>query len=130
MSDDATPPPLHELETEIMDVAWSREETTVRDVLDELNARSERVRAYTTVMTVMTRLCDKGLLERRRRGKTDVYHAALDREEYDERRSAGQVAELLDTYGDRALVHFARSLQKLDPDRRERLRRLARRTKD
>lgn len=110
-----------------MDVVWAGDETTVRAVLDHLNARSERLRAYTTVMTVMSRLCEKGLLERRRSGKTDVYRASLNRDEYDERRSAGQVAELLDTYGDRALVHFARSLQKLDPDRRERLRRLARR---
>src|SRR3954453_10597169 len=77
------PPALHELETEIMDAVWAGgEETTVRRVMDELNARSSPDRAYTTYMTVMARLDDKGLLRRRREGKTDVYRPVMSREDY------------------------------------------------
>ena len=60
------PPPLHELETEIMEEMWGRAEATVRDVQMALNARGEKTRAYTTLLTVMTRLDGKGLLTRRR----------------------------------------------------------------
>ena len=119
------PPPLHELEAEIMDEVWARDAATVRDVLDALNARSPTPRAYTTVMTVMQRLDGKGLLERERDGRRDVYVAALSRDEYAQARAGAQVGALVDEYGDVALAHFARHMSQLDPERREQIRRLA-----
>ena len=119
------PPPLHELEAEIMDEVWARDACTVRDVLDALNARSPTSRAYTTVMTVMQRLDGKGLLERERDGRRDVYVAALSRDEYAQARAGAQVGALVDEYGDVALAHFARHMSQLDPKRREQIRRLA-----
>jgi len=65
----SAPPPLHELESEIMEEMWARGEATVRDVQQALNARGGKVRAYTTVLTVMTRLDGKGLLVRRRNNR-------------------------------------------------------------
>jgi predicted transcriptional regulator len=122
----SVPPALHELESEIMDEVWRRGETSVRDVLDALNARSDTQRAYTTVMTVMHRLDHKGLLRRERRGRTDVFVAAIDREEYARERAGEEVGAIVDAYGDVALAHFARQISKLDPKRREQIRRLAR----
>ena len=119
------PPPLHELEAEIMDEVWARGACTVRDVLDALNSRSPTPRAYTTVMTVMQRLDGKGLLERERDGRRDVYVAALSRDEYAQARAGAQVGALVDEYGDVALAHFARHMSQLDPMRREQIRRLA-----
>lgn len=105
---------------------WSAPDaTTVRCVLEALNARDPRQRAYTTVMTVMTRLVEKGMLGRERSGRVDRYRARMTREEWEEGRAALGVAELVESYGDRALVHFARRLERLDPERREALRRLA-----
>lgn len=127
--DAPAPPPLHELESEVMDEVWDRGETTVRAVLEALNARADKTRAYTTIMTIMSRLDRKGLLDRRREGKTDVYVPALSREEYQEARARTEVGTLVDEYGDLALVHFARQMAKLDPARREKLRRLARRAR-
>jgi predicted transcriptional regulator len=123
----STPPVLHELESEVMDEVWRQGETTVRAVLDAVNARASKRRAYTTIMTIMSRLDRKGLLTRRREGKADIYSPALSREDYHEARARAQVGALVDEYGDVALVHFARQMAKLDPDRREKLRRLARR---
>jgi predicted transcriptional regulator len=119
------PPPLHELEAEIMDEVWARDACTVRDVLDALNARSPTPRAYTTVMTVMQRLDGKGLLRRERDGRRDVYVAVLSRDEYAQARAGAQVGALVDEYGDVALAHFARHMSQLDPKRREQIRRLA-----
>lgn len=121
----SAPPPLHELEAEIMDEVWARGACTVRDVLDALNARAPTPRAYTTVMTVMHRLDGKGVLRRARVGRADVFVAALSRDEYAQARAGAQVGELVDQYGDVALAHFARHMSQLDPKRREQIRRLA-----
>jgi predicted transcriptional regulator len=107
-----------------MDEAWRRDEVIVRDVLEALNA-GRKQRAYTTIMTIMSRLHRKGLLDRQRRGKTDVYRPVMSREEYLDARAKREVDELVSDYGDLALAHFARQLQTLDPKRREQLRRLA-----
>jgi predicted transcriptional regulator len=109
-----------------MEELWRRGRATVREVMDGLNAHAERPRAYTTYMTVMARLDGKGLLRRRRTGKTDVYRPALDRETYRRRRAQAEVDDLLGAYGDVALAQFMERVDALDPERAEELRRLAR----
>ena len=121
----SAPPALHELETEVMDEIWRLERATVREVMEAVNARSRKPRAYTTYMTIMARLDTKGLLERERQGKTDVYWPRLDRDTYLEQRAQAEVQQLVDDYGDHALVNFARAMQTLDPARVRALRRLA-----
>lgn len=121
------PPALHELEVEVMELVWARGQSSVRETLDELNRRGEKQRAYTTVMTTMARLDAKGLLSRRRVGKGDIYSPVMSREEYLEARAQAEVGALVSEFGDVALVHFARQMDRLDPKRREELRRLARR---
>lgn len=121
------PPPLHELEAEVMDVVWRRDASTVNDVMDALNGSSKPPRAYTTYMTVMRRLHAKGLLDRRRQGRYDVYTPQLTREQYHEARAQADVAQLVSHYGETVLVHFARALDAIDGDRQRSLRRLARR---
>ncbi len=108
-----------------MELMWELGECNVRSVLDELNQRSDKERKYTTVMTTMARLDKKGLLVRRREGKTDIYKPTMTREEYFEARAAAEVGALVENYGEAALVHFARQMNQLDPKRREQLRRLA-----
>jgi predicted transcriptional regulator len=119
------PPPLHELEAEIMEEVWQQDETTVKRVMEALNRNARPPRAYTTYMTVMRRLNDKGLLDRRRTGRQDTYFARLTREQYRDLRAGAQVQGLVDQFGDVALAHFAKSLETLDPARRRQLRRLA-----
>lgn len=120
------PPALHELELELMEIIWELGECNVRDVLEQLNMRSDKQRKYTTVMTTMVRLDNKGLLIRRRDRRTDIYTAAITREEYLQARAATEVGALVDNYGEMALLNFARQMDKLDPERLEQLRRLAR----
>ncbi|HWE33672.1 MAG TPA: BlaI/MecI/CopY family transcriptional regulator [Solirubrobacteraceae bacterium] len=119
-------PPLHELESEVMDALWEGGESSVREVMATLNARPGRERAYTTYMTIMARLHKKGVLTRRRVGKSDIYAPALTREEYASERAAAEVDGLVEQFGDVALSHFARQMASLDPARRRELERLAR----
>ena len=110
-----------------MEEVWRQDTpTTVRVVMDALNRRADKQRAYTTIMTIMRRLDAKQLLSREREGKTDIYAARMSREEYLAARARAEVGALVDEYGDAALVHFARHIQGLDPKRRDQLRRLAR----
>jgi predicted transcriptional regulator len=120
-----TPPALHELEAEIMEEVWRQGETTVKLVMEALNRKTKPPRAYTTYMTVMRRLNDKGLLDRTRSGRHDTYAPRLSRDEYQQRRASAEVRELVDEFGEVALAHFAKSLSTLDPARRRQLRRLA-----
>lgn len=120
------PPPLHELESEVMEEMWQRDEAAVRDVMDALNTRTDKPRAYTTYMTIMGRLYTKGLLTRTRAGKTDIYRPVYSREQYADLRAGAEVASLVDEFGEVALSHFARQMADLDPDRRRALQRLAR----
>jgi predicted transcriptional regulator len=119
------PPALHALENEVMEEIWGRGEATVRDVQEALNARADKTRAYTTLLTVMTRLDAKGMLVRRRAGRLDVYAPAIARDDYLRARAESQVAALVEDYGDLALAHFARHIGRLDAERLETLRRLA-----
>jgi predicted transcriptional regulator len=125
---DSPPPPLHELEAEVMAGVWDFDhgDVTVREIMDVLNRHAKSPRAYTTYMTIMRRLDDKGLLTRRREGKTDFYRAVHSRDEYADLRARAGVDELVEQYGEVALAHFARQMGELDPERRRQLQRLAR----
>ncbi|HAY80647.1 MAG TPA: transcriptional regulator [Planctomycetaceae bacterium] len=65
-------------ELEILKVLWERGPSTVRDVLDVLNRR--RPRAYTSVMSLMNIMAEKGLVTRTPRGRAFAYTAKRPRE--------------------------------------------------
>jgi predicted transcriptional regulator len=110
-----------------MEEVWRQETATVRDVMNAVNERASKARAYTTVMTIMDRLHRKGLLDRRQeRNNTYIYTPRLSRDEYADVRAQAEVDALVREWGDVALVHFAKQMGTLDPKRREQLRRLAR----
>jgi predicted transcriptional regulator len=114
---------LGPLEAVVMERLWKRERATVRDIVDDLGRTREL--AYTTVMTIMTRLHAKGLLGRVRDGKTYVYKPALSRAEHRARLSRDLVRGLVNEFGDVALAQFAAELDDVDPAHRAALRRLA-----
>ena len=106
------------LESEVMDAVWrAARPVTVREVIDDLNGRRSEPLAYTTVMTVMSRLAGKDALSRRKAGRGYVYEAnAPD--------AAGiAVKDVLRAYGDVAVAHFVDEAR-ADPSLRRRLQRL------
>lgn len=109
---------LGPLEAEVMRIVWEAgEPTTVRQLLDRLNTGREPKLAYTTAMTVMSRLVDKGALTRRRQGRGYVYEAAVSD-------TAGiAVRQVVREFGDEAVAHFIEEAR-ADPETLRRLRRL------
>ncbi len=66
--------PLGETEMEVLHHVWDMGEATVKDVKKRILENREV--AYTTVMTVMKNLADKGYLKYRKDGVTYVYSPA------------------------------------------------------
>lgn len=89
------------LESAVLEVLWrASEPVTVRRVLEELNRDREQPLAYTTVMTVLSRLAERGAVARTKVGRGYAYRPVA-------RDEAGlAVRRLLDDYGDAALVSF------------------------
>lgn len=98
---------LGELEAAIMEVLWSEPHAlTVREV----HARLPGKRAYTTVMTVMSNLAEKGLLTVDRSGVAHRYTPTVTRETYTSDSVGKIIDELLSDFGDPAIAHFAKAL--------------------
>ncbi len=112
-----------ELERRVLEALWSREDgMTPREVHDVVGA--ERDLAYTTVMTILVRLWQKGLATRTREGRAFRYVAVTSREEL----TADRMRQLLDAASDSnaALTHF---VEGLDTKGRAQLRKLLGRPK-
>jgi predicted transcriptional regulator len=116
---------LGDLESEVMEVVWAQGRASVRLVLEALNARRPTPVAYTTVLTVMQRLAEKGILDRHRAGNTDHYAARQSRDAFFAESSGRIVRALVEDFGDIAIAQFLAEIDRLDPERLQRLRALA-----
>jgi predicted transcriptional regulator len=108
------------LEAMVMDALWDRRGWLTPGEVHEVLA-PHRSLAYTTVMTILVRLWQKGRLERQRDGRAYAYRALQSREEH----AAARMQELLTKVGDRptTLAYF---LDALPPKDRAQLRRMLR----
>jgi BlaI family transcriptional regulator, penicillinase repressor len=66
---------LAPFELDCMNALWPLGEATVKQVRESLMAR--RPRAYTTIMTILDRLAQKGIVSRRKVGRAYLYRASL-----------------------------------------------------
>lgn len=97
----------------------------VGDVVEALRTAQQRDHAYTTIMTVMGRLHERGVLARERRGRQYVYRVSAPEGELVDRMSGAAVDHVIERYGTAALRHFAVRLADMDPETRRRLAELA-----
>jgi len=91
------PPPL---ELECLKALWNLGEGNVRDVRQELG--SARPLAYTTVMTVLDRLTRKGVISRRKAGRSFLYTPQVSRDTL-RRRAVRQLVDSLFSGSEEAL---------------------------
>jgi predicted transcriptional regulator len=112
---------LGELELAVMESVWQREEATVREVHEDL---TDRDLAYTTVMTVMTRLARKGLLEKQRNGAAFVYQAAMSADELLRSSVRDVLAGLLTDFAQPTMSEFVETLKTDSAERIDELKKL------
>ena len=70
---------LAPLELDCMNALWPCGEATVRQIQEAL--KPTRPRAYTTIMTILDRLAQKGVVERRKSGRAWVYRPNMSAEQ-------------------------------------------------
>ena len=97
------------LESDVLAALWSQDAPmTPADVREQLGGTL----AYTTVMTTLSRLFDKGIVLREPAGRAYAYTPALDEAEF----AAARLRELLDAGSDRkaVLARFVGTLSAAD----------------
>ncbi len=113
---------LGELEAEIMHLMWDVERATVQHIVQIINRK--RPIAYTTVMTVMGHLAEKGLLTRTADGKRYLYQVAQNREDFLRNTSQNMVRSILHDFGDMAIAGFLGEISRVKPEKLEELKSL------
>ena len=119
--------PLGGTELEVLQHVWALGRATVRDVYERV--RDDRRVAYTTVMTVMKNLAEKGYLTYEQDGVAYVYRAARPPEEVQGSLLSGFVEKVFGG-SPAALVQTLARSEELGPEEREALRRLIDRMED
>jgi predicted transcriptional regulator len=96
---------LAPLELECLSVLWPMDEASVREIHRELSA--SRPRAYTTVLTIMDRLTQKGIVTRRKAGRAYRYRANLSADEARWKAVEKIVAGFFDGSAEALVAHLA-----------------------
>ena len=117
---------LGPLEGRVMRAVWTGA-VTASFVVRDVQVLMPKL-AYTTVMTTLRRLADKGLLIAKAEPgrRAHEYRAAGTPTDYLARASQDEAADFVARYGDAALSAFAARLADLTPEQRRRLEELAR----
>ena len=113
-------PELGPLEFSLLRILWKKSPATAGEVLEEYNARSSRPLAYTTVMTLLTRLVEKGVLRADRERQPFEFSPRVGREAVLKQR----VREFVDVFFDGRAADLAVRLVEEGPLSPEATRRL------
>jgi predicted transcriptional regulator len=98
---------LSELQLAVMRVVWARGETTIADVVSNLERK--RGLAHTTVATLLLRLEKRGLLSKRREGRAYLYSALVSETEVKRSMVSDLIASLFQGDSKELLAHLVRS---------------------
>ena len=110
--------PRHEnptpAELEVLQVIWEQGPSTVREVMTVSN--SKRPRAYTSVMSLMNVMAEKGLLGQKLKGRAFVYSARISRAKILSRMVSDLLNRAFDGSASALVTHL---LEQADPDNKE-----------
>ena len=120
---------LFDLEADVMEVVWNRgwDNFSVGDVHEAL--LTEREIAYTTVMTTVTRLWEKKVLDRCKDGRRYVYQPLFTRDGYLRAMTREVLDRLPATGHEEAIAYLVEQVTEADSDALERLEQLIARRK-
>jgi BlaI family penicillinase repressor len=105
--------PPTDRELEALKVLWDRGEATVRDLADAINAGAKQgggdELAYTTILSLLQVMEQKGLVGHRREGKAYVYVPRAERQSTIRRMASSFLEKVFDGAVDEYLVHALES---------------------
>ena len=96
---------LPESELEIMQIIW-KEPAPVSRILIEERLQQEHPLAPTTILTLLTRLCEKSFLKMKKEGRTNNYYPVITEKEY----LASESRSFLDRLFQGSVANFAAAL--------------------
>ncbi|CAM4466774.1 BlaI/MecI/CopY family transcriptional regulator [Paenibacillus tarimensis] len=100
------------LEAKIMDYLWDAGELSIKQVQERLER--DKALSFNTVMTVMNRLVDKGILRKRAQGRLSLFRPVQTREEFIGEQSRKLTQNLLDEFGGVVITHMIDALDHAD----------------
>ncbi|MBL9118464.1 MAG: BlaI/MecI/CopY family transcriptional regulator [Phycisphaerae bacterium] len=115
-------PDLGEAELAVLRVLWDHGPQTVREVMERLHERGRRV-AYTTVLTFLARLEQKGSVTSDKTDLAYVYRAKASRSSVTKTRVKALLEELYDGAAGPVVMHLVEN-ERLTQDELSKLRRL------
>ncbi|HGO9418234.1 BlaI/MecI/CopY family transcriptional regulator [Bacillus cereus] len=102
------------LEAKIMEIIWSTEGITIKEVQQRLSEESPV--NFNTVMTVMNRLVGKLHLEKQTVKRSGIYRAIQTKEEFLSNQTKKMTQELVGEFGDLVITHMIDELEQADPN--------------
>lgn len=105
-----------------MEALWRESPASVSQMHQALSRRQKV--AYTTIMTIMSRMAQKGLLARTRSGNAYLYSPAISKEDFQRQVVEGVVDSLMEGFTQPAMSYFMERLSRQDETILEELERL------
>jgi BlaI family penicillinase repressor len=93
-------------ELEVLQIIWEHGPCTVREVMNLLSPK--RSRAYTSVMSLMSVMADKGMLRQKAEGKAYIYSAKVSRNKTQSRMLGDLLNRAFDGSASTLVAHLLR----------------------
>jgi predicted transcriptional regulator len=100
------------LEAKIMELLWNADELSIKDVQQRLE--QDKPVNFNTVMTVMNRLVEKGILKKRLQGRLSLFRPVQSKDRFIEEQSKKITENLLDEFGGVVITHMLDALKDVD----------------
>ncbi|MFJ7509136.1 BlaI/MecI/CopY family transcriptional regulator [Peribacillus simplex] len=107
------------LEANIMEYLWDKGEQSIKSVQQSLEL--DKPINFNTVMTVMNRLVEKGILEKRSEGRLSLFRPVQSKAEFLEEQSKKLTENLLDEFGGAVISHMLDAMKDADQSLIEKL---------
>lgn len=102
---------LGELEQQVMNIVWKYKGCSIRNIVS--NIQKKRKIAYTTVATILQRLYEKELVDRKQEKHGYWYFAKISKESYIKNLASSFLRKMTHSFGDLAITSFAETLDSL-----------------
>lgn len=113
---------LGPLERAVLKIVWNKNRASVQSVQSELlKLNKNKALAYTTVMTILTRLVDKQILSREKEGRCYYYFPKQGKPVFVRNLVRKTIDSMIARFGDEAIAAFLAEAQTLSSKDRQKL---------
>ena len=108
---------ISEFEQQVMNIVWNRKKCSGKEVYDELS--KEKKVAYNTLATILDRLHEKGLVNKRIEKGVNLFSPKVTKESYSKNLVNSFLKKFVATFGEMGIASFAQSVDTLPKGKRD-----------